>query len=365
MRIQAPLDAWQETDALIQAGADELYCGVFHAAWEKLGRFPNARHMYYGNLRGFDELREVVTRAQSHNVPVYICFNDYYAAGDQALLEEDIQQAIRAGVDGCIVADFTLVPVIRRYRPDVKIVLSSLTPCFNTQAVSFFAKRGVDRIVLPLSQMSMAEIRALNTRAKSIGMELEVFVNNTSCKNVNGYCMYHHLGVESFYTGRRQERLSAVMALLRSSRKLLPSGLQRFLGKTLWSSSFAPSQSCRGVNDITVHTRDPAGRWSESTACVAHERDFADRYCALCAFYFYLSWGIAAGKIAGRGKLLKTKLLDLDRARLFRDAYVRGEVNDRNFTQEGRKIFAQASGARCADDCEFTRKQGEGLWNAR
>ena len=56
MKIVAPLCSADEVAALVQAGADELYCGVLDQD-ESPGFFPNARDNAASNLASFAELK--------------------------------------------------------------------------------------------------------------------------------------------------------------------------------------------------------------------------------------------------------------------------------------------------------------------
>ncbi len=311
MKIAAPLDSPREVAPLISAGADELYCGVYHRAWREAGAFSNARHTFYGNLRSFAELRRVVEAAGARGVPVYLCVNDHYPGEVTTLAEADIARGLEAGIEGLVLADPHLVQAARRRDPRCRIVLSSLSPCFNLEAVRFWRGLGVDRVVLPMSQLSVAETAALTSGARSLGVEVEAFVTNTTCKNVNGFCVYHALGIETFFTAAEASSYSRALGLARAGVSVLPGGVRDAVGKTLAGMKLGAAGACREPYRVTPQWRDgQERRRGESTRAVS-EGDFAANYQGLCTIPALAQAGVDAGKIPGRGSPTRRKVADV------------------------------------------------------
>ncbi len=311
MKITAPLDRPREAVPLIEAGASELYCGVLDQRWRRAGAFSNARHTFYGNLRNFGELRRVAATARARGTDLFLCLNDHYPEEMDALVREDIVRGLEAGVDGLILADPALICHARGLDSGCKIVLSSLAPCFNLQAVRFFCGLGVDRIVLPMGQLAQDEVRDLVRGSRPLGVEFEAFVTDTTCKNVGGFCSYHNLGIEAFFGERSARRQRRNMALLRAAVRLLPASAREATGKTLASLGRGASRACRDPLDISIVQATAQGIVRRPPLRAAPEGRFAACHRGLSSIFALLEAGVHAGKIPGRGSPSRRKLRDV------------------------------------------------------
>jgi len=362
MNITVPVDSLNEVLPLIHAGADEFYCGVYSQEWKKKNLFPNARHMSYANLRSFQELSRLIKICKSNEKKVFFCANEYYSQEGQKLILEDIEQALLLGIDGYIIADLTLVPYITRLNKRIKIVLSSLTPCFNTQTIVLCKKLGVSRIVLPLNQMSLMEIKKQVDFARSVGMEIEVFIGNgTSCKNVTGFCLYHRLGYDNLFKRSNAMRYKPWFTVFKAATFYLPYRIKSKIGQMFWSSKsdyFLPFISpCRKAYSLTVNDKY-VGTEIKRLQNVAHEKDFARAYCAVCASYFFNKWGVAAGKIGGRGKLTGDKLKEVRFFRSLIDNIEQGHINSGNLEEKAGEMHKNKYGVSCDSRACFHGKPG-------
>ncbi|MFH1397117.1 MAG: U32 family peptidase [Candidatus Omnitrophota bacterium] len=338
MKIAAPFDTVEEVDTLIDAGADELYCGVNTAEWKKKGVFPNARHMFYGNLNSFEDLGSALRKARSRGVGIFLCLNDYLSEGTFQLAVKDVSRAIATGVDGFIIADINLIPYIRKQNNSSKIVLSSLTPCFNYAALKFYKRLGVDRIVLPPAQLSLREIERLSSEAKDIKIDLEVFVNNANCKNINGYCLFHSLDYKPFLKHFYKYRYTYILACLKQIVSPFPEWLRHRIGRILWSSRRLFRLPCRRAYSIEVFKKGPGSYVKDKKIKkVALERHFSSHTCILCSVYFFIKYGIAAGKICGRGSLTIDKVKDIRFMKSFMDLIKSGLITETNLSEYGRR----------------------------
>jgi hypothetical protein len=348
MKITAPFDTVAEVEELIQAGADELYCGVNTALWREKGIFSNARHMFYGNLSSFEELESALSLAQKRRVPVFLCLNDYFSEGAFQLAVKDVTRATAIGVDGFIIADINLIPHIKKLNNLSRIILSSLTPCFNYSALKFYKKLGIDRVVLSSVQLSLREIERLASEARDIQIELEVFVNNANCKNINGYCLFHSLDYKPFLKSFYKYRYACILACLKRAVSLAPGWLRHRIGRILWSFRRLFELPCRRAYSIEVLRKGPAGYIKDKKIkTAALERHFSSHICILCSVYFFIKYGIAAGKICGRGSVTIKKVRDIRFMRLFMDLIKDGLVTEANLSGYGRRNHDFIYGINC------------------
>lgn len=193
MKLIAPVDRPDEAQALIDAGADELFCGLYSETWVERYTIAAAsrRSARIANLASVEDLGRTVQVAHAAGVPVCLAFNEhYYTAAQHPLAFELIDRALGAGVDSLIVADPALVLAVREARPDVTLHLSTGTTVLNSQTARFFQGLGVSRITLE-RQQTIAEIGAVVRGAP--GVETAAFILNGRCPNVDGLCTYDHV----------------------------------------------------------------------------------------------------------------------------------------------------------------------------
>ncbi|MBU2222278.1 MAG: U32 family peptidase, partial [Candidatus Omnitrophica bacterium] len=318
------------------------------AEWKKRMVFPNARHMFYGNLNSFEELGSALRKARDKGVTVYLCLNDYLSDGAFQLAVNDISRAISLGVDGFIISDINLIPYIKKLDNLPKIVLSSLTPCFNYAALKFYKKLGVDRVVLPPAQLSLREIERLSAEAKEIKIDLEVFINNANCKNINGYCLFHSLDYKPFLKDYYRCRYDLILATLKKMVSLFPEWLKHRIGRILWSSRRIFKLPCRRAYSIEVFKKSSGCYVNDKKIkTVESEGHFSSHACILCSVYYFIKFGIAAGKICGRGSLTRDKIKDIKFMDLFMKSIKNGVISETNLSEYGRRYYSSIYGLNC------------------
>src|SRR6185369_16400631 len=150
MKILAPLRDAQEVSALLEAGADEFFCGVTPA---DRGERRSA------GVSGLAEFEKIV--ALSENRPVYVALNaPYCPPGGAELLAEFGARLLDTGAAGLIVADMDLLLTLVEAGHASRIHVSSLATCSNAGTAEFFRDLGVARIILP-RHLTLSEIEAI------------------------------------------------------------------------------------------------------------------------------------------------------------------------------------------------------------
>jgi len=352
MKISAPFDTAEEVLLLIKAGADELYCGVYSDSWKEIGTYPNARYIPYGNLESFQQLREALMIAKKYNVPVYLCANEFLGQDASEFLLKDISQAIAIGIDGFIVADFNLIPSIKRLKKTSKIILSSLNPCFNSSALRFYKNLGVNRIVLPYNQLTLEELKDILKEAQKISMETEVFsTSGIMCKNVNGFCLYHKIGFKNLYKSKYKYGHSVAKEILRWLLKAFSHSLNKKIRKMIWTSNLYPHTSCREKFDAEVLEKFDGRYIKQNTPKeFLFNMYFQNSYCTVCLKWLLSKVGLTAVKIEGRGRSTEQKIKDIKTARKYTEEMEKGYINDDNFEQRGKHIIRIIHGFNCLDE---------------
>jgi U32 family peptidase len=188
LKLLAPIRNSLEIEPLLQAGADEFYCGISPPAWqERFGQtWVNRRSPGSAGVADLEDFRRIVTLAAGH--PVHVTLNaPSYPAGAMEMLTEFAASLLGEGAAGLIVADMDLLLTLTGCGLDGRIHLSSLAACTNPGAASFFQELGVSRIILP-RHVTLAEIENIIIP----GMEFEVFLLNDGCVFEEGLCATTH-----------------------------------------------------------------------------------------------------------------------------------------------------------------------------
>lgn len=285
LKIVAPLNAVDDVNPLIDAGASELYCGVLTRKW--LRKYtpvvsPNRREWRDANLGSFDELEEVVKSAHSRDVSVALTLNAQYFTEKQVPdLKRYVKKAVGTGVDAFFVSDIGAICLIREIDDSVGVHLSSVAATFNSSAAKFYGKLGAGRIILP-RHLRLKEIKEV-VKSNS-GLEFEAFVMYNRCPNVDGLCTFLHGSAEY--------------------------GLGTNGCALLYDIEEFPKDEGvrRNVKNIQTWTHTPDGFVTNLAI-----------QCGLCALYDFERWGLHAIKIIGRGKPLWMKLVGVKLALQFVD----------------------------------------------
>lgn len=281
MKIIAPVDRPDETQPLIDAGADELFCGLYWEPWLRTYTIAavNRRSGRIASVGSLEDLQAIVRIAHDANVPVCLTVNEhYYTRAQYPLLFEYIDGAIAAGVDSLIVADPALILSIRAAGKAVDLHLSTGTAVLNGEAAAFFGDLGVSRVTLE-RQQTIDEIGALVRNAG--GMETAVFVLNGRCPNIDGLCTYDHVQMP----GDAYKNACMLGCQVR----------------------------CRTSPTVAQRKSDPEYRHvSPVVRQQVWERFHMDRSpCGACAIYDLERLGVTCLKIVGRGNPTARKLADV------------------------------------------------------
>ncbi len=297
MKILAPISSVEETEMLLECGADELYCGLSTSDWQdRFGNrcWMNRRHPDQANLDNYDAIVEITKMAHANDVPVFITLNaPFYPPGS---LKHIICLCERlcgdAQVDGFIVCDLPLLSLLAEQRLPAEIHLSSLGSCFNSEAVRFYGSMGVKRIILP-RQLHLSEIEAIVANSGS-DMEFEVFGLNDGCFFEEGFCQTSH----SF-----------------GPFCMTPWDLEVLEGPD-WTSE-EKEQRLKMLKSYM---------WYQNNCGSSFQADgLPNGPCSLCWLGHFRDWGIAAVKIVGREASFFRKMRSLQLVKTVMDTVRSGQ----------------------------------------
>jgi hypothetical protein len=181
----------EEIEMLAASGANELYCGIVPSQWIGNFRAPTANRRLSGNLRTYDDLRRAIVSAHEQKCQISLVLNAQQYDGEQISAAIDLGKRFHdLGGDALIVCDVGLINAISDALPDVRIHVSSVASCRNTEAAQAYRDLGAKRIILP-RDITLAEAERIVRAVPDI--EIEVFILNDGCVFEEGSCHTIHL----------------------------------------------------------------------------------------------------------------------------------------------------------------------------
>ncbi|MFH0914635.1 MAG: peptidase U32 family protein [Chloroflexota bacterium] len=282
MKILSPLNQPEEIEPLVSAGAAELYCGLLPEDWEYTAFSINRRQEREDNLSSFQELKECCELAHRHSVPIHLTLNEhYYTEKQYPYIKDYVNKALDAGVDALYVADVALLLTLKEWGVKVPLHISTGGTTFNSYTARFYQGLGAERIILP-RHLTVEEIARIVEKVPDL--PLEVFILNSKCHNIDGYCTFHH-------------------------------GLSEVVSK---EEAREFRNGC--MVDFKIHLASPVynpEELAELAPRISQERQYLwkrvhidSRPCGVCALYDFREMGIYSVKIVGRKNATLKKLVD-------------------------------------------------------
>ena len=294
IEILSPLSSPAEVEPLVAEGARHFYCGILPPDWRdnysvaaSLNRRQEDNPVLHTSphMTSFDQLRQCCDSAHRRQAKIIVTLNEhYYSAPQYPYLERYIAQCVEAGADAFIVGDPGIMLTIRRHFPDTPIHISTAGTAFNTETVHFYRDLGATRVILP-RHLSLEEIGEIATTAQDI--ELEAFILNSRCANIDGFCTFQH-GLAEFVADPEKKRdyENACMCL------------------------YKISADVRGCDEQQAEQiLQEKISWERQHFWSAMHID--DRPCGACALYEFERWGLAGVKIVGRANAFDKKKKDV------------------------------------------------------
>ena len=131
-----------------------------------------------------EDIKEACDFAHKHNAKIHVTCNIVMHNMDTTGILDYLKKLENAGVD-CIIASsiYILKLVIENTKMEAHV--STQTSSSNEEAVKFYSKLGVSRVVLS-RELSLDEIERVK---KSTNTDLEVFIHGGMCVSYSGRCM--------------------------------------------------------------------------------------------------------------------------------------------------------------------------------
>ena len=161
--------------AAFSYGADAIYLGLKNFS-------ARADAMNFSH----EELKKITSIAHSLGKSVYVAINTVIQNHEIPELIEKLGSVDEAEVDGIILQDFSLIPLIKKYFPKLKMHASTQMAVHNLEGAKILADIGFSRVVLA-RELNFQEIENIT---KNCGIETEVFIHGALCYSYSGLCFY-------------------------------------------------------------------------------------------------------------------------------------------------------------------------------
>ena len=185
VELLAPSGDLERLKIALLYGADAVYIGG-----TLFGLRANATNFT------LEEIEEGVKYAHNLNKKVYVTVNIVLHNKEVKLLLDYLKKLDKIGVDAIIVSDPAIIEIAKK-NTNLNIHLSTQQSTLNHEAVEFFKKQGVSRIVLA-RECSKEDIISIK---KNVDIEIETFIHGAMCSSYSGRCV-----LSNYFTNRDSNR---------------------------------------------------------------------------------------------------------------------------------------------------------------
>ena len=169
-------------------GADAVYIG-----------FKDLSLRSYAEKFSISDIKKSVDEANKSERKIYIALNAYVEENDFKKAERAIDKINEIKPHAIIVSDPGIINLaLKRLDKRISIHLSTQANTLNSEAVSFWKKQGIKRIILG-RELSLSEIKKIYSKVRD--MEFEIFCHGAMCVSYSGRCL-----LSSFMTGRKANK---------------------------------------------------------------------------------------------------------------------------------------------------------------
>lgn len=294
MKVVTPLSNIDSYEALVQAGADEFYCGYVPFEW--LERYTNSmplnrRELLFGYHNICDKASmKIISRAvQKYKVPVKITFNShYYVKKQYPVLLNIIKDLIDMGFSTFIISDIAFIVYLREIGLQCDIHVSSEAEIYNSEAINVLNQLNISRYIFP-RKVTANNIKNLIINSESKYIEYEAFILNAMCLYSGALCNGIHSDELPFICEIpfKSERYNKESEKFKRSNKIL-------------------NKMVDMQNHMQQNKQNPQLEQGNFTYSLASSG------CGLCRIKELMDIGVTHLKVIGRGCLLDSVIKDVE-----------------------------------------------------
>lgn len=197
MKLVAGLGSIEDYITLVNAGADEFFCGYVPFSWnQKYGVVAplNRREVLFYNVQigTRSDLMILKSMVDVYKVPVKITFNSLcYAKEQYPLIVAIMEECIQCGFDVFIVSDPGLLFYIREQAIPCTIHLSGETQEVNRPMMELFQEFSIQRFIFHRKN-TIADMARCIKANEGKTIEYEAFALNEYCHFTGAFCNSLH-----------------------------------------------------------------------------------------------------------------------------------------------------------------------------
>lgn len=262
--LLAPAGDLERLKVALNYGADAVYFGG-----TMFGLRANAINFT------IDDIIEGTNYAHKLNKKVYVTVNIVLHNKEIEGLLEYLKKLEEIGVDGIIVCDPYIVELAHQ-NTKLNICISTQESTLNYEAVKFWQKEGVKRIVLG-RETTKEDI--IQIKKEVPNMEIECFIHGAMCASYSGRCV-----LSNYFTGRDANRGGCAQIcrwtfdLLDENKKLIECPKKfTFQTKDLTMLKYIPEMIDIGIDSFKIEGRMRSIYYIASV--VSTYRKVIDEYC--------------------------------------------------------------------------------------
>lgn len=191
MELLSPAGSLPALKAAIDEGADAVYLGFKNDT--------NARH--FAGLN-FNDVRmaQGIEYAHKYGRKVHMAINTFAHPDRAHSWFDSVKKAKELGVDVLIASNIAVLDYAATHFPELELHLSVQASATNVEAIKFFKRFGISRVVLP-RVLSYQQVKNLS---EDIDVDLEVFAYGSLCIMAEGRCY-----LSSYMTGESPNTVGA------------------------------------------------------------------------------------------------------------------------------------------------------------
>ena len=172
VELLAPLKNFKSLNAVLE-NADSVYFGL-----EGL----NMR-MFSDNFKQ-EELVKICKTCHDSGIKAYLTTNVIIYENEFDLLNQVLDHAVEAEVDGIIVHDIGAIELIRK--KGLEFHVSTQASISNSKSARFYQDLGAQRLILA-RELSLNQIKEIK---KKLTIQIETFVHGAQCTSISGRCYF-------------------------------------------------------------------------------------------------------------------------------------------------------------------------------
>lgn len=287
--LLAPAGDLERLKVALNYGADAVYFGG-----TMFGLRANAINFT------LDDIKEGTNYAHKLNKKVYVTVNIVLHNKELKGILEYLKELDKIGVDGIIVCDPYIVELAHQ-NTNLNICISTQESTLNYEAVKFWKKEGVTRVVLG-REASKEDI--IKIKKEVPDMEIETFIHGAMCASYSGRCV-----LSNYFTGRDANRGGCAQIcrwtfdLLDENKNLIECEKKfTFQTKDLTMLKYIPEMIDIGIDSFKIEGRMRSIYYIASV--VSTYRKVIDEYCNNKENYAYnLNYERILSSVANRDSI--------------------------------------------------------------